>query len=452
MKTVVYENREAEIAVLGSMLLDTVCIEQMRSRLTTDMFYRPETRLMFDALCAVADRNGGSADIVLLRDELKRRGKLADVGGVHGFLESMEETPTSANADYYARIVHECYLRRQMSEHAKVIEGIAADPDLCIGEKIAEVEADFRERVGDEARTPSTGGAMDGIRDMVEATIAGRRKRLCTPWGLLDNLTRALVPGSITLLCGSPGASKSLMLLQAAAHWSDQKIPFAVFELEQSVEFHVMRAVAQQCGVSDLTDSDWIETHPDDTRRHIEAQKGFIESFGSSISASPDVQPTLDQLTAWVQTQARKGRRVICIDPVTAAAHMRGDSWQEDRHFLHAVQRTAAAHGSAILMVTHPAKLCTRPTLDALAGSAAFGRFCQSAIWLESHEEKTSEIRTDCGRDEETHNRTVHILKARGGPGQGLRIAFHFEHDSLTLAEKGLIVQKSKTRRSGVDE
>ena len=44
------------------------------------------------------------------------------------------------------------------------------------------------------------------------------------------------------------------------------------------------------------------------------------------------------------------------------------------------------------------------------------------------------------------HNRTLHILKARNGRGQGCKIAFNFDPNSLLLDEYGLIVKKKKEK------
>lgn len=58
------------------------------------------------------------------------------------------------------------------------------------------------------------------------------------------------------------------------------------------------------------------------------------------------------------------------------------------------------------------------------------------------HEEKTSKVRTCCGTDEISHNRTLYILKARNGKGGGYKLAFDFDNESLTLKELRLIVKK----------
>jgi hypothetical protein len=79
-----------------------------------------------------------------------------------------------------------------------------------------------------------------------------------------------------------------------------------------------------------------------------------------------------------------------------------------------------------------------------IAGGASYSRFADNAIWLESHDEKKSMIKTCCGTVEETHDRTIWILKSRDGSGTGSRLAFRFNKDSLTLSEIGRIEHRKK--------
>ena len=82
--------------------------------------------------------------------------------------------------------------------------------------------------------------------------------------------------------------------------------------------------------------------------------------------------------------------------------------------------------------------------MNQLAGGAAYSRFSQTILWLESHNEKASRVKTTCGTTEMDHNRTLHILKARNGKGQGVKVACNFESESLTLSEQGIIVKGNK--------
>ncbi len=284
-------------------------------------------------------------------------------------------------------------------------------------------------------------GPSAGLRDLLEATIAGRRTCIGTPWPMADRLTRALQPGAVMLLCGSPGASKSLTLLQACQHWQTTGTTWAAYELEESRDYHLLRVLAQRSGLSDLTDPGWVKDHPDEVRAAFDEHADFLDAFGKCLWARSDNLPTLADVADWIEQRASEGVRVIAVDPITQADRGGENPWTADNAFLGRAKRSAEQHGASIVLVTHPVKAWSGPDLNNLAGSAAFGRFSQTALWLESHDAKTSAVATACGTTDLQHNRTLHVLKARYGQGQGVRLACTFRGEDLTLRELGSIVR-----------
>ena len=284
-------------------------------------------------------------------------------------------------------------------------------------------------------------GEAAGVFERIEAIVSGKYQALKWPFDYLSRLSNSLFPGTVTLLCGSPGASKSFVLLQALAFWLEDNIKSCVYALEEDAEFHLMRASAQKAGISGLTSPDWIHSNPETAKEHYNTNADFLEALGRCLWASPETQLTLEQLSGWTEDRAKQGYRIIAIDPITAAAQPSTQAWKVDNSFLQAMKRIAIDYQCSIVLVTHPAKNMSYPDLNQLAGGAAYGRFCQSAFWLEAHEPKKSKLMTACGTVEDYHNRTMHILKARNGRGQGLGLACEFDSETLTLKEFGIITK-----------
>ena len=245
----------------------------------------------------------------------------------------------------------------------------------------------------------------------------------------------------LSLICGNPGASKSLMLLQTAAYWHSQGVKFAVYELERNRTFHLQRALAQQASLAGLTNFEWIKANPDEAREAYIQHECFLNTFGENIDAHPDSQLTHQQILNWIQSKARQGCRVIAVDPITALAPTGKESWTADNSFLQNTQRTATDYGCSVILITHPTKTVTFPDMNQLAGSAAYARFSECILWLELHEPKDSNVKTDCGTTSLEHNRTLHLLKSRNGTGQGKKVAFNFDSKDLSLVELGLITK-----------
>jgi len=285
-------------------------------------------------------------------------------------------------------------------------------------------------------------GAAEGVGNLIKDAISGKQIAVPWPWPILSKLTKSLIPENVVIICGGLGASKSFKLLEAGTYWHKQGIKIAIYELEESKDFHLLRSLAQKSKTTDITDLDWIRNNPDQAWSVYEKHKSFLDSFGVCMKASPDTQPTLAEVANWVQERAKAGCRVIGIDPVTAAAHKSRNIWEEDNAFLHNIKRSAVDYRCSVILITHPVKSGIYADITHLAGGAAYQRFAQTILWLESHEPKTSKIRFDVGSIEEAHNRTLHILKARHGPGQGVKLAYNFQVEGLTLDEIGIIVRR----------
>ena len=281
------------------------------------------------------------------------------------------------------------------------------------------------------------------VQERLADIASGRYASIPWPWDSIDRLTRALQPGTVTLIAGSPGASKSFMALQSFACWHGQGLKVSLYELEEDRTYHLMRILAQQAGNSGLTDDEWVRQNAEAAQANCNQQADFLNGFGRVLFTSPETQPTLQQLAAWVEERAKAGNRIIGIDPVTLAART-AEPWVDDSRFLQAVKRSAVEHGCSMVLVTHPIKAVNYPDLSQIAGSAAYQRFAQTILWLESHDDKSSKVKMPLGTMEESHNRTLHILKARNGKGLGLRLAFQFDCESLTLNELGLVVKERK--------
>src|SRR4051794_762038 len=100
------QSREAERSVLGSMLRDNAVIGDVVQIVRAENFYLDAHQKVFQAVISLYDK-GHPVDLVLLADTLKENQHLEDIGGYGYLAELWEAAPTAANAEYYARIVRD---------------------------------------------------------------------------------------------------------------------------------------------------------------------------------------------------------------------------------------------------------------------------------------------------------------------------------------------------------
>lgn len=288
-------------------------------------------------------------------------------------------------------------------------------------------------------------GATDELSTLIEDTIAGKRMAVDWPWPILGESTQALLPGTVTCVCGDPGGTKSLLLLEAAWRWHADGVKVAVYELEDDRAFHLNRMLAQLAENSNLTRAKWVRENPDLSRESLAKFRGILRSFRPWIWDAPETPPRLPELIEWVEARASEGCRVIIIDPITAAAN-EDKQFLADQQFVLRIKAVARRHACSVIVVTHPRIAHKGKVLDGLAGGAAYPRFAQTVLWVSIHEKpKSVKMRHPMhGVFHGVINRSVRIGKSRNGDGGGSEIGFHFDGKSLRIAEQGIVMGDSE--------
>ncbi|MGM0819263.1 MAG: replicative DNA helicase, partial [Actinomycetota bacterium] len=261
-------NLEAEVSVLGSMLLSKDAIAEVNEVVHAEDFYRGAHRTIFEAVSDLYDR-GEPVDPVTLGDELERRGTLESAGGVVAITELIDRVPTAANAVYYARIVAEQALRRRLIEAGTQITRIGYDAEEGAEEAVDSAEALMyqvaqRGRVGEfvlmkELLTES----FELIEKLHEndSAVTG----LATGFYDFDDLTAGLQKQNLVILAARPGMGKSTLVTNLATNVAvDLRRPVALFSLEMSQTELVQRILASEAKVDSerlrtgrLQDADW---------------------------------------------------------------------------------------------------------------------------------------------------------------------------------------------------
>lgn len=283
-----------------------------------------------------------------------------------------------------------------------------------------------------------------GLRDRIEDTISGKWVDVAWPWPSLTRLSRALLPQTVTVLCGTPGAAKSFLVFESLGEWFSAGIPVACLALEEDRTYHLQRVLAIREGNVGLLDPDWQKTNADDTRAAYARHQSYLDRFGKRIWDAPLEPMTLEAISAWVRDRAREGCRVIVVDPVTAA--IASDApWVADSKFVNDVKAIMRSYNASLLLVTHPKKGGRIVGLDDLAGGASYQRLSQSVLWLERHKSpKRVTVLGDCGRFPAEIDLTLHLCKCRNGRGHGIALAFKTDWPTLRFSELGIIVKEPK--------
>ncbi len=299
----------------------------------------------------------------------------------------------------------------------------------------------------------STRTADQSTGDPLEAHLRdqsrGRYAMAPWPWAMLTAASRSLMPGSVTLVCGTPGASKSWFALSCLRYWTEAGINSAVLMLEETTKWHMQRALAQCAGNPKLLYPEWVKANYEEATAIWEKHRDELAVVRSHLTCDGDW--TLAKCAAWVESECKEGRRILIIDPISLADPGSEKSWDADRKFMARAKVAIERAGTSLVLITHPRKTNGKasgpPTLDDLAGGAAYGRACASALWVTGVDgnDEVAVIDSDGSYSMAVPHKVIRILKARNSTGTGKGIAYAFS--DLRFDELGELAGKNTEPR-----
>ncbi len=320
---------EAEACVLGAMILDATCIDIVVQALRPEHFYRPVHQYIFETLIDMR-RDAKPIDLVVVRDELNRRGQLELVGGVEYLVAMVEGVPNAANVEYYAKIVRDKALLRdlivtgtEITREAYETHDEAMEVVQQAERKIFEIASD---QIGDQA--VSIKGLLQQTFEMLQDQDGQLITGISSGFHSLDELTSGFQPSEMIVLAARPSMGKTSCLLNVAEHMAVvDKVPVALFSLEMSKEQIAQRLLAshsrfdlRQMRRGMISAEDWTK---------LQLAAGDLEQAPMYI----DDSPTLNMLQLGAKARRLKAAfdiKVIFIDYLQLISYSgRADSRQQ---------------------------------------------------------------------------------------------------------------------------
>jgi replicative DNA helicase len=437
-------NDEAEQATLGALLLDEDAITTAIQYLRPEDFYSNANRRVYKAILSLFNQ-GQKADIITVTEELRKEAELDAAGGPAYIASLTNVVPTSANIDYYAKVVQDCATRRSLlyisSEITAKSYDEATESRLVVEEaqqKIFQLTDDRQTLIYKSAKeiVPKTIEAIEKLYNTKNAFTG-----ISTGLVDLDEMTSGFQRSELIIIGARPSVGKTALALTMAAHITvKEHIPAAFFTLEMSDMALMQRLISSEARI----ESEKIRTgllKPSDFHNLMEAA-GRIYEAPLYVVDMPNMR-LLD-----LRAQARRLRiqqkiEILFIDYLTLIS---SENYQLPRHeqiaeisrSLKSLARELDIPVVALSQVRRDAE-GKRPTLSDIRESGSIEQDADVVIFL--HRERDAEKRRDGGQVKASTTELI-VAKQRNGPVGTVEIVFlpqytKFENLSRTTSFEG---------------
>ena len=289
-KRVMPHDDTAERAVIGAMMTDNACIDQVT--LSPDDFYGTANRIIFRAILDIT-KNGQVADLVTVCEHLLSSGDIRAAGGNAYVAETVDAVISTSAVGSYAAIVREKSIeRRIISEAWRIIEAVY-DQSSEGKTKLEEAQKTIL-----NLSLTRESGTLKNAREICKSTFAGIEYRHNNRFSMighstgiadLDSATSGLIGGDLIILAGRPGMGKSAVAGNIAATVAATGTPVLLFSLEMHADSVMTRIMARESGINSrnlrrgqLADTQWPMA--------VNAA-GAISRWPLFIDDKPDITP-----------------------------------------------------------------------------------------------------------------------------------------------------------------
>lgn len=248
-------NRDAEMALLGCLLIDNEIAADIVEKLSEDDFYQESHKYILRAMKRVFnDRK--PVDLVTVSDDLEKDGALEKAGGIVYLTELTQITPSTANyKSYYEIISRDSVNRKLIRASRKIIEtsmkGVDEKTSLAFAEK----------SIYDISKQTERSALLSMNDDDIIGDVLQKFEKLQSdqdafkgiPTGFkrLDRMTNGLQAGALIVLAARPGMGKTSLAMNLVEHAALRAgKTCAVFSLEMPRHEIVQRLICSYANVS----------------------------------------------------------------------------------------------------------------------------------------------------------------------------------------------------------
>jgi|GEM_PF-190759 len=257
-------DKQAEQAILSSMLLNNETIATAAEYLQAEDFYQPENAAIFSAIVSLHNANK-PVDTITLGNQLTEQGVYQQIGGFAYISNLINASYT--NAESYAKIISDKAKTRALIKLTQELQQKSYSAEGTIDELLNLAENGvFKLSIQKTAKYAPFGELINESLDKANDRANAQNQYTGIETGFidLDQITAGLQKSDLILIGARPSIGKTAFLLNLAENIALRQVPTAVFSLEMSSQQLTNRIICTNSRVNaskyragDLDDSDW---------------------------------------------------------------------------------------------------------------------------------------------------------------------------------------------------
>lgn len=247
------QSLEAEMSLLGCLLIDKDAILKIADIIIAEDFYKMAHGKIFETMMELYSRNE-PVDLLTLNNRLTEKSLLENIGGKTYLVKLADSVATASNVVNYAQIVRRKSTRRRLLTAAQEISRLGFEEEGEIDSVLDEAQRHLfsvSQNYFKQSFTPIRGvlaEAFDRIDELHKNK--GQLRGLASGFSELDRLLTGFQKSDLIILAARPSVGKTSLALDFVRHaGSKMKVPVGLFSLEMSKEQLVDRLLCAEANI-----------------------------------------------------------------------------------------------------------------------------------------------------------------------------------------------------------
>ncbi len=308
-------NADAEMAVLGAVLIDPDAINIVTSELTVESFYKDEHREIY-SIYLMMNATGHTIDVVTVAEEMSKNGVFETAAICKSYIASLiEAVPSAKTIESYINIVKEKYvLRRLTAASHKIIKNVEEGSESADNiRQLAESEiydiANGKDK-NDVVRIDSVMKEVLDKLNLLASDRSGDATGIKTGFRDLDNLLIGLGKQDLVLLAARPSVGKTTFAMNIAVNVAKRGHAVAIFSLEMGKDQLGLRMLSTES----LVDVSKLRTGKIDINDWQKIGNGVERLMKTDIYIDDSSGITVNEMKSKLRRLRNKNLGLVVVD------------------------------------------------------------------------------------------------------------------------------------------